>query len=112
MANLVAQLALTAALGEDRTFAGTHQTSSTDTTAVNITGWTIVVTVKSPSAVTVTLSGTVTLGTAGTYTWTITAANTVTLGVGVSRIDVWRTDAGAATLMAIGDFNITQEVRV
>ncbi len=121
MSNLIAQLALTAALGEDRTFAGTHYTSdptiaATSTvpaaTVVNITGWTLVTTIKNPAGTTVTLSGTVTLGTAGTYTWTVTAANTVTLGVGVSRIDVWRTDAGAATLMAIGDFNITQEVRV
>lgn len=121
MSNLFAQLALTAALGEDRTFAGTHYTSDPTiaatalvpaATVVNITGWTLVITVKNPAGTTVTINGTVVLGTAGTYTWTITAGNIISLGVGVSKVDVWRTDSGAATLMALGDFNITQEVRV
>lgn len=116
MSHLVAQLDLTCALGEDRTFAGTHYDSDpdteTDAAVVNITGWTITVTIKNVALTTVTISATVTLGTAGTYTWTLSAAQSVTLGAGVSRMDVWRTNAGAATLMGIGDFNITQEVRV
>lgn len=112
MSNLAAQIAATAYLGETRTFAWTHQTSETDTTAVNITGWTIIVTLKNVSLTTVTISGTVTLGTAGTYTWIITAANTVTLGVGDCKVDVWRTNSGSETLMAIGTFAIVQEVRV
>lgn len=111
MATLFAPLALTAALGEDRAFTGTHQTSSTDTTAINITGWTLVITIKK-GATTLTISGSVTLGTAGTYAWTLTAANSVALAVGDGAIDVWRTDAGAATLMAVGTISILPEVRV
>ncbi len=111
MSNLVAQLTLTAALGEDRTFAGTHQTSSTDDTPIDITGWTITVTIKK-GATTITKSGTVTSGTDGEYSWTLAAADTVSLAVGDGAIDVWRTNAGAATLMGIGTFSILQDVRV
>jgi len=112
MSQHVAQLTLEAALGETRQFSGTHQTSSTDTTPIDITGWTLTVTIKNPIGTTVTLAGTVVSGTAGTYRWTITAANTVTLGVNDSKIDVWRTDVGSETLMGLGTFSITQEVRV
>ncbi len=111
MSNPVAQLALTAALGETRTFRGTHQTSSTDTTPINITGFTITVTIKK-GATTITKSGTVTSGTLGTYTWPIAAADTVSLAIGDGAIDIWRTDAGSETLMAIGTFSILADVRV
>jgi hypothetical protein len=112
MSNLAAQIAATAYLGETRTFTWTHQVSETDTTPVNITGWTLTVTLKNVALTTVTIAGTVTLGTAGTYSWILTAANTVTLGVGDCKIDVWRTNAGSETLMAIGTFSIATEVRV
>lgn len=111
MSNLAAQLALTAYLGEDRLFTCTHETSGTDTTVKTITGWTITVTIKK-GATTVTKSGTVTSGTAGTYTFPVASADTVSLGVGVASIDIQRTDSGSVTLMGIGDFSIIQEVRV
>lgn len=46
MAASVAPLALEVTRGEDRTFAGTHQTSATNTTPVDITGWTLKFTAK------------------------------------------------------------------
>ena len=87
MSNLAAQLVLTAYLGETRTFSGTHQTSEDDDTVKVITGWPITVTIKQ-RATTISLSGTIVSETADTYTWTITAANTVSLGVRDCNIDI------------------------
>lgn len=111
MSDPAAPLKLTAYLGEDRLFTCTHQTSSTDTTVKNITGWTITVTIKK-GATTITKSGTVVLGTAGTFTWPLAAADTVSLAVGDGAMDIQRTDSGSVTVMGIGTLSILPEVRV
>jgi Tfp pilus assembly protein PilV len=110
--NTVAQIALGCALGETRTFTGTHQVSEHDATAVDISGWTITVTIKNAGGTSVTISGSVVTGPSGKYSWTTTPPNTLTLGVGDDAIDIWRTDIGSETLMGLGTFSITQEVRV
>lgn len=108
----VARIQLECARGEARTFAGTHQTSGSDTTAINITGWTLVVTVRDENkAVMFTKSGTIVSGAAGTYTWPVTAANTL-ISPKPYSLDIWRTDAGSETLMAVGTLTVNDEVRV
>lgn len=108
----VARIALECSRGEARTFAGTHQTSGSDTTAINITGWTISITVRDEGKITMfTKSGTVTSGPAGTYTFAVTATNT-TISAKPYSIDIWRVDSGSETLMAVGTLTISDEVRV
>lgn len=108
----VATLSLAVTRGEDRTVAGTHQTSASDTTAVNITGWTMVFTVRDAGgAVLFSKTVTVVSGGAGTYSFTLSASDT-TVSVGSYPCDLWRTDSGSATVMGIGILSITADVRV
>jgi len=112
MATTVARIALECARGEARTFSGTHQTSGSDTTAINISGWTISITCRDTTgAVMFTKSGSIISGAAGTYSFAVTATNT-TISPSAYQIDIWRTDSGSETLMAVGSLNITQEYRV
>ena len=106
-----APLAINMARGEDITFTCTHQTSQTDSTPVNITAWTIAITIKDQSGnVTITKSGTVTGGAAGTYTWPIAAADTTGIKATVYSIDIWRTDSGSRREMGIGSFTVAPDV--
>ena len=112
MAPVLATLALVLTQGEDRTFTGTHQTSATDTTVINITGWTMVFTARDANKIAV-LSKTVTVvsGPNGTYTFTLAAADT-NINPTTYACDLWRTDSGNATIMALGTLTINADVRV
>ena len=106
----VAGLALTAAKGEAVTYNATHQTSASDTTAVNITGWTIAVTARDETkAVVLTKAASVVSGAAGTYTWSVTKADT-SLQAKSYNLDIQRTDSGSEKLMGLGTWTILQEV--
>lgn len=107
----VAPLTVQVARGEDKTFNWTHQTSATDTTAINITGWTITVVIKPTQAATAILTKTasITVGASGTYSWSVTHADTL-LPAQTWPLNVWRVDSGSATLMGSGTFQIVPEV--
>lgn len=111
-----APLALDAYKGEDYEAKGVHKASrAPGASVVNIAGWTIVLTVRvlptkaNPPLLSV--NATVLSGAAGTYLIALTAAQTLALGVGVFYADVWRTDNGAQTGMAVGTLTILQPVR-
>lgn len=110
----VAAPALACIRGEDRTYTLTHQTSATDTTAINITGFTISATIsKTPitsggSAV-ITKVGTVTNGAAGTYTVALAHADTL-IDPGSYILEIWRTDSGSKTQMALGTLTVGPDV--
>jgi hypothetical protein len=107
----VARPALTAVRGEDRTYACTHQNSGSDSTPVNISGWTITVTakVKPEGTAVLTKTGTVVSGSAGTYSWSVTHADTL-INPQEYQLDIWRVDSGARTLMALGTWTVLSEV--
>lgn len=90
----------------------THVLEGT-TTPVNITGWTIAFTVRkkpTDTATLLTVPGAVVSGPAGTYTVSLTHAQTVPLTAGVYAYDIQRTDATSEAVMSIGRFTVTQEV--
>lgn len=114
---MAAKIALTCYKGEDYEADGTHVSSDDATTAqpVDITGWTIVFTVRAAPGT----SGSPLLGPvectlvsapAGTYKVTLTSAQTAALGVGSYWCDFWRTNSGAQTELAIGTFKVRQGV--
>jgi hypothetical protein len=112
MAQSVAVLALQVTKGEDRVFAGTHQTSGTDTTPINITGWTMKFTVRDANKnILFTKTPSVSVGASGTYTFSVAAADT-TINPDTYPCDLWRTDSGLATVMGIGTLTIQPDVRV
>jgi hypothetical protein len=112
MAQTVAPLALMMTRGEDRTFAGTHQTSATDATPVNITGWTLQLTARTADGhVLFTKAPTVTNGPTGAYSFTVTAADS-TVTPSAYPCDLWRTDAGTATILGLGTLTVQADVRV
>jgi len=102
---------LTAARGEDRTYLCTHVVSGVDLTPIDVTGWTIAVTMRIRPEGTVILSktGTVVSGPAGTYTWSVTHADT-SITPRDYQVDIWRVDPGARTLMALGTWTVMSEV--
>lgn len=105
-----APLNLTIAKGEAVTFTCTHQTSAADTTAIDISGWTIVVTIEDEAGTTlITKAATVTSGPSGTYTFSVSHADTL-VEPAVYPVDIWRTDSGSETLMGYGKFRVTREV--
>lgn len=95
--------------GEDFQINWTIQTSKTDTTAVNISGWTLGLYIKrqasdaDPVAVTAT-SSVVTAG-SGLAKSVLAAADTLTLD-GDYEYSFWRTDSGAATCLSTGSFSV------
>lgn len=108
-----ARIALEAYQGEDYVATGTHRVSEGGA-VVNITGWTIVLTIKrlpTDSPAVLSVNGVVPTGTDGVYTVSLTAAQTAALGVGDYHCDVWRTNSGAKTELAIGFFSVLQPVR-
>lgn len=76
---------------------------------MDITGWTIRFHVKgqlSDAATLLTINGVIVSAVAGTFSITLTAANTTTLGVGIYYYDVWRTDSGQACALALGKLTV------
>lgn len=106
-----AALNLSCSRGEDVTFPLTHVTSLTDSTAKNITGWTILATIKDERNTTaLTVAGTIVNGAAGTYTIAFTSAN-LKIEPKSYKLDVWRTDASSNTLMGSGFLTVTPNTR-
>ncbi len=106
----VASLNLSAAKGETVTFPFTHQVSAADDTAIDISGWTILMTVKDHAGtVLISKTATVTSGPSGTYTLSLTHADML-LAFNVYPVDLWRTDSGSETLMGYGKFHVTRDV--
>lgn len=108
-----AAIALEGYQGEDKVFVGTHRVSSGGA-VVDITGWTLLFTLKRKATDTATLlsiAGVLLSPTAGTYTVSLTAAQLAALDVGDYHCDVWRTNAGAKTELAIGTFALYRPVR-
>lgn len=102
---------LSAGRGEAVTFNGTHQTSATNATAVDITNWTIKVMAKDNVGNTVLdKTASVTSGPSGTYSFAVAKADTL-LTPATYYFDVWRTDSGNEKLMGYGSFTITPDVR-
>jgi len=98
--------------GEARTFQGMHQTSATNTTPINITGWTIVFTARlANGAVLFSKACSIVVAGSGTYSFSVTAADT-TVTPGNYNGDIWRTDSGSETIMAQGILTINSDVRV
>jgi hypothetical protein len=95
--------------GEDYTINWTIQTSETDTTAVNISGWTFALKVKSrrsdadPSVITPTI--TITTAASGTVAAVFAAADTL-LMEGDYVYSFWRTNSGAASCLCEGIFSV------
>lgn len=81
----------------------------------NINGWTLVFTVKvaqmdSPAILSV--PGTVVSGPAGTFSISLSAANTALLPPNQYVWDVWRTDLGSEVVLALGKLNVRDTARV
>lgn len=83
------------------------------TTPVNITGFTLELTVKkkgTDTAVVLQAAAAITDPTNGFYQFEFTHAQTVGLNAGTYTYDIQRTDAGSETVLAVGTFTVTQEV--
>lgn len=101
-----AKYAMGCARGESVVFPCTHTLSGTDATPVNITGWTIKWTVKDASGTTVlTKTGAIVNGPNGTYTLTVTHADTLLDPLSYDS-DIWRTDSGSETRMGSGPLTV------
>jgi hypothetical protein len=100
--------------GEDAQINWTIQTSETDTTPKDITGWALELTIKrraSDSGASVaTTTSSVVSGAAGTASTTIAAAVTGAMD-GDYEYDLWRTNSGAYTCLSSGTFSIVDTVR-
>lgn len=98
--------------GEDILFTGTHYTDSTETVVVNITGWTILLTFKDMDGnAKFTKTGTVLVGLAGTYTWSLDRADTINEDSEALQCDAWRTDTGGQRWMGQGFLYINPDTR-
>jgi hypothetical protein len=73
----------------------------------NITGWTLLMSVSGGGAVVFTKAGVVTSGPSGTFSVSLTDAETELLSASeVYDYDVWRTDAGAERVLARGTLRV------
>lgn len=107
-----ASIALSCAKGEAVTFPLTHVTSGTDSTPINITGWTIKAMGRDEAGnVIFDKTATVVSGAAGTYSLSFTHAETTVYQAKSIDVDIWRTDSGSERLMGLGKFTIGQDVR-
>jgi hypothetical protein len=98
--------------GEAKTFTGTHVTSASNTTPINITGWTIQFTARlANKTVLFSVACSIVVAGSGTYSFSLTAANT-TVTPGNYEGDIWRTDSGSETIMAHGILVINADTRV
>lgn len=106
-----ARVDLGCARGEAVTFNGTHQTSATNSSVVDITGWTIRAIVKDSAGNTLfDKLCSILSGAAGTYAFSLTHTET-TIPVGTYGFDIWRVDNGSERQLGYGSFVITPEVR-
>jgi hypothetical protein len=82
---------------------------------VNISGWTLSFSIRdlklTDAAADVTASGSVTSGAAGTFSVTLTAAQTASLDAGKYAWSVWRTDSGSSATLALGTLIISGTAR-
>jgi hypothetical protein len=103
-----AAIALGCVRGEAYEATGTHKTRAG--ALVNVTGWTIVFTMRKtltsadPPVLQKTCS--VISGPAGTYHLLLTSTETRALEALVYRCDFWRTDSGSEAQMARGGFTV------
>lgn len=77
----------------------------------SISGWTIKLNVKSPSAVVITKTANITDASNGEFTFVLADDDSDDLSAGSYQYDVWRTDAGSERVLAIGSFVIADVVR-
>ena len=109
----VATVHLQAAKGEARTYLGTHH-SGGDATApvVDISGWTIVLTVRRQTGGPILLQKTASLlsPTMGTYQFVVNATET-RHAVGAYPLDIWRTDPGSERQIGLGEWTIGPVVK-
>lgn len=77
----------------------------------NITGWTIVLSIKSAAQVVITKTATITSGASGTFVFALLHADSDDLDPGAYHYDVWRTDTASERVLAIGNFYIADVVR-
>lgn len=97
--------------GEAVTFPAYVTVSRKDLTRVDITGWTITVTVyNADGSVLFTKTATPTNALTGDYAWTVTHADT-NVAAGVRPVDVWRTDSGSERELGSGTFVIIPDGR-
>lgn len=108
---MAASLTFVIAKGEDVTFTGTHQVSSSDNTPVDVSNWIITITIKNrATGVTVfTTIATVTSGIDGEYAWSV-ASDDMMIAAATYSIDIWRTEDGGRRAMGIGTFQIAPDV--
>jgi hypothetical protein len=122
----VATVELSLYRGEDYVGQGTHKASGAyGAAAVDITGWTIVATLKAEEGddaeVLLEVACTVVDGPTGSYQLPITASQSADLEAGTAAdgvvppvrypLDIWRTNSGAKTVLAKGGLTIRQPIR-
>lgn len=91
--------------GEDRLIEVTMEP------VVDITGWTLLLSVHGVGETIFTKDGTITSAENGTFTFTLADDDTAELRPGRYTYDVWRTDSGSERVVAIGEFIITDVAR-
>lgn len=109
----VATVHLQAAKGEARTYVGTHYVSGLATaTAADITGWTIVLTVRRTTTGQILLQKQASLlsPTMGTYQFVVNATET-RHAIGAYPLDIWRTDPGSERQIGYGTWTISSVVK-
>jgi hypothetical protein len=77
---------------------------------VAVTGWAILLSVRSSSGVQLTKEAAITDGPAGFYQFVLDDSDT-SLTPGTHLYDVWRTDAGSERVLAIGSFVVNAVAR-
>lgn len=91
-----------------------NKIASTASPGTDITGWTTIkLTIRDlPTSSTVLLQKTATIVTplTGIFTFSLSHAETLALGIGTFFYDVQRADAGSEALLSMGAFNVVQEV--
>lgn len=112
----VAGLELSLYRGEDYIGQGTHRVSALPNAAVvDITGWTIHVTVKETAAdaedPVLESEATLTAASQGQYSFTFAAEDTAEVEAKDYAIDIWRVNDGAKTTLAKGTLTVKQPVR-
>lgn len=93
----------------------TYLLSFTVTPTTNITAWTIAWNLKTAltdTAPLLTVAAFITSAPAGTFTVTLTAAQTAALTMDTYIADCWRTDLGSEALLATGRLLVKGTVRV
>ena len=89
------------------------QLAFTMTPTTDITGWTLTFSLKpnaSDPTASLTIAGAITNAAAGTFTITISHAQTGGLASGTYAYDVQRTNSGSETVLSIGVITVNQEV--